>query len=99
MTLLHSGTTSGRPDYLTEAVEVLKAAKRRPDSSVHRRSASYLALGNARLARIKRVKRQDKKKELDVALEAHRLAADAAGAPQNLGIRSSRRAWLTPRRP
>ncbi len=77
MTLLHSGTTSGRPDYLTEAVEVLKAAKRRPDSSVHP-AAVLSALGNARLARIKRVKRQDKKKELDVALEAHRLAADAA---------------------
>jgi tetratricopeptide (TPR) repeat protein len=77
MTLLHSGTTFDRPGDLTEAVEVLKAAKRRPDSSVHP-AAVLSALGNARLARIKRVKRQDKKKELDAALEAHRLAADAA---------------------
>ena len=77
MALLHSGTTFDRPGDLYEAVNVLEAANRRPDDSVHR-AAVLSGLGDARLARIQQVSRRDRQKELDAGLKAHRLAAEAA---------------------
>jgi CHAT domain len=79
MALLHSGTTFDRPGDLDEAVNVLEAAKRRPDDSVYR-AAVLSGLGDARLARIQQVSRRDRQKELDAGLKAHRLAAEAAQA-------------------
>jgi tetratricopeptide (TPR) repeat protein len=76
MALLHKGTMFDKPGDLYEAVNLLEAAKRRPDDSVPR-AAVLSGLGDARLARIQYVSRQDKQKELDAALEAHRLATDA----------------------
>jgi hypothetical protein len=77
MTLLHSGTAFDRPGDLDETVDLLKAAKRRPDDSVHRIQV-LSGLGDARLARIQQVSRRDRQREVDAGLEAHRLAAEAA---------------------
>ena len=77
MALLHSGTTFDRPGDLYEAVDVLEAANRRPDDSVHR-AAVLSGLGDARLSRIQQVSMRDRQKELDAGLKAHRLAAEAA---------------------
>jgi hypothetical protein len=79
MALLHRGSTFDRPGDLDEAVNVLEAAKRRPDDSVYR-AAVLSGLGDARLARIQQVSRRDRQKELDAGLKAHRLAAEAAQA-------------------
>jgi CHAT domain len=81
MALLHRGAAFDRPGDLDEAVNVLEAAKRRPDDSVSR-AAVLSGLGNARLARIQQVSRRDRRKQLDAGLQAHRQAAEAAQAIQ-----------------
>ena len=47
VTLLHSGIMFDKPGDLDEAIAVLEAVKRRPDSSANR-AAILPALGNAR---------------------------------------------------
>jgi len=84
VTLLHSGAMSGNLGDLDEAVAVLAAANRRPDSSVDR-AAVLSALGNARLNRYLSVTRRNHA-ELAAALEEHKQAMEAVkpGEPNTL---------------
>lgn len=76
VTLLHSGTMFRNLGDLSRAVAVLESAKKRPDPSVDR-AAGLSALGNARLARYLSATRRSQA-ELDVALDEHRQAMEAA---------------------
>jgi tetratricopeptide (TPR) repeat protein len=84
VTLLHSGTIFDKPGDLDEAVAVLEAVERRPDSSTDL-AAVLSALGNARLNRFLNVTRRDIV-ELDAALKEHRQAMEAmkSGDPNTL---------------
>lgn len=84
VTLLHSGTTFDKPEDLDEAIAVLEAVKRRPDSSANR-AAVLSALGNARFSRLLSITRRSPA-ELDAALAVHEQAMEAmeSGDPDTL---------------
>lgn len=75
VTLLLSGTMFGEIADLDEAVTVLEAVRRRPDSSADR-AAVLSALGNARLNRWLSITQRDLA-ELNAALQEHRQAIQA----------------------
>ena len=84
VTLLHSGTIFDKPEDLDEAIAVLEAVKRRPDSSANR-AAVLSALGNARFSRLLSITRR-RPAELDAALAVHEQAMEAveSGDPDAL---------------
>jgi len=75
VSLIHCSVMADSPSEVDEAVAVLTALKRRPDSSVDR-AAVMSSLGNARLNRFLQVTRHDPA-DLVAALEEHAAAVEA----------------------